>query len=126
MPLRVLSLVAGVLLVVGTSTSVIATLVVPRGIGSRISKVVGRRLVRGSFLFVARRFDEYETKDRILALAAPVALLTTFAVWLVLYLLAYGLVIWGLVAGSFAHALRESGSSLFTLGVAASPDPAPT
>ena len=70
------------MIIVATSMSVLATLVVPRGIGSRISIFVGRRLVRGMFLFVARRADEYETKDRVLALAAPIALLTTFAVWL--------------------------------------------
>jgi hypothetical protein len=118
--LRALSIVAGGLIVFGTSMSVLATLVVPRGIGSRISVFVGRRIVRGIFLFVARRFDEYETKDRILALAAPISLLTTFAVWILLYLLAYALMIWGLGAGTFADALRESGSSLFTLGIASS------
>jgi hypothetical protein len=123
--LRVLSVIGGCVTIAVTSMSVLATLVVPRGIGSRISIFVGRRTVRGLFLFVARRADEYETKDRILALAAPIALLTTFAVWLLLYLLAYGLIIWGLAAGSFADALRESGSSLFTLGVASSPRAGP-
>jgi hypothetical protein len=116
----VLSVVGGCLILVAASMSVLATLVVPRGIGSRISSFVGRRMVRGIFLFVARSADEYETKDRILALAAPTALLTTFAVWLLLYLLAYALIIWGLAAGTFADALRESGSSLFTLGIASS------
>jgi hypothetical protein len=48
------------------------------------------------------------------------ALLTTFAVWLLLYLLAYALIIWGLAAGNFSDALRYSGSSLFTLGIASS------
>jgi hypothetical protein len=118
--LRALSVLGGCLVVIATSMSVLATLVVPRGIGSRISIFVGRRIVRGIFLFVARRADEYETKDRVLALAAPIALLTTFAVWLLLYLLAYALIIWGLASGTFADALRESGSSLFTLGVASS------
>ena len=119
--LRVLSVGGGLLLALAASMSVLATLVIPRGIPSRISVLVGRRMVRGAFLVVARRFEAYETKDRILALAAPVALLSIFAAWLVLYLVAYGLVIWGVTAGAFADALRDSGSSLFTLGIYASP-----
>ena len=124
--LRVLSVAGGLLIVLAASMSVLATLVIPRGIPSRISVLVGRRIVRGAFLTVARRFDSYETKDRILALAAPVALLSIFATWLVLYLLAYALLIWGFAAGAFADAVRESGSSLFTLGFASSPRVAPT
>lgn len=123
---RVVSFACGLAVIGVASTSVLFTLVVPRGTPSRLSIFIVRRVIRGVFLGVARRVGDYETKDRILALAAPVALLTLFAVWLALFFLAYGLVIWALQSGSLLEAFRQSGSSLFTLGIAASRDPAPT
>jgi hypothetical protein len=76
--------------------------------------------VRGAFVFVAQRFERFETKDRVLALAAPIALLSTFGAWLVLALASYSLLIWGVASGPFGTAIRESCSSMFTLGIASS------
>ncbi len=111
----------GLVVVVGTALSLIATLVVPRAVVSRLSVTVARRIVRQAFLFVAARFDSYELKDKILAFSAPVSLLVLLVVWLALFGLGYGLILWALVDGSFLGALREAGSSLFTLGFATTP-----
>lgn len=113
-----LAIVVGVVLVVGTGSSLIRTLVVPRGLISRISVTEARHLVRQAFLFVAARFDNYETKDKILALSAPVSLIVQLIVWLALFGLGYGLILWAFIDESFTSALREAGSSLFTLGFA--------
>jgi hypothetical protein len=94
------------------------TLVLPRGIASRLSVFVGRTLVFGGFLFVARRMKTYEAKDKLLAAGPPVALLTLLFMWLTLFTLGYALLFYAVVDVSFPAALREAGSSMLTLGFA--------
>jgi len=118
---------AGIVLVVVVSRSVLLTLVVPRSAASRLSRFVGRRVVRGFFLFLSDRFDDWDAKDRILSYSGPLSLLALLVVWLLLFLLGYGLMLWPLVPHhSLASAIRESGSSVFTLGVASSVRPSAT
>jgi hypothetical protein len=124
--LRWIAFTAGLLIVVGTSGSVMRTLMVPRARVSRLSVVVGRRFVLAFFRFLAARFKEYETKDQILALSAPISLIATLLAWIGLFLIGYGLMLWPFIGGSVAGAMRESGSSMFTLGVVASPLPGAT
>ena len=108
----------GVFIVVGTAGSVLRTLVVPRGLTSKLAVFVGRKLTLRTLLFVANRFDNYDMKDRILAISAPVSLLTLLSAWLMLLFAGYALMLWPFVDGPFPVALRESGSSLLTLGFA--------
>jgi hypothetical protein len=79
--------------------------------------LVGRKIVAGFFRFLSNRFKEYETKDQILALSAPSALLATLLAWIGLFLIGYGLMLWPFTRGTLLGAMRESGSSMFTLGV---------
>ncbi|MDP9234364.1 MAG: hypothetical protein M3P01_07415 [Actinomycetota bacterium] len=123
---RWIAFVAGILVVIGTTGSVMRTLMVPRARVSRLSVIVGRKIVAVFFRFLAARFKEYETKDQILALSAPVSLLATLLAWIGLFLLGYGLMLWPLIGTSFGDAIRESGSSMFTLGVFATPRPGAT
>ncbi|MDP9227226.1 MAG: hypothetical protein M3P18_25935 [Actinomycetota bacterium] len=111
----------GALIVVGTGGSVMRTLMVPRARLSRLSMTVGRKMVAPFFRFLASRFSEYETKDQILALSAPSSLLANLLAWIALFLIGYGLMLWPLIGGSLADAMRESGSSMFTLGIFATP-----
>ena len=71
----------GILLVLTVAASMMQTLIVPRGLTSRLSAAVGIG-VRRSFLFVANRFETYEAKDRILALQAPTYLLVQLVSWM--------------------------------------------
>src|SRR5918992_3072363 len=119
--LRWVGLATGVVLVAVATDSVVRTLVVPRGLTSKLAEVVGRVLTRHGFITVADRFDDYETKDRILALSGPVSLLVLLFVWLTMYFVGYGLILWPLAEASLAAALRQSGSSLLTLGFAGTP-----
>src|SRR5689334_19975461 len=57
---------AGLFVVVGTLSSVVGTLVVPRGIHSRISRTVDRALDAG-FLRLARAVRSFERRDDILS-----------------------------------------------------------
>jgi uncharacterized membrane protein len=120
-----IALAAGLLIVGGASASVIKTLIVPRGVSSRITEMVTRMTVTSTHL-VADRFGNWERRDRILAALGPALLLSLLAVWLGLFLVGYALMLWPLSNGSFGDALRLSGSSMFTLGIASVQDAAPT
>ncbi|HET7481599.1 MAG TPA: hypothetical protein VFK89_01935 [Actinomycetota bacterium] len=124
--IEIVALVAGLFVVIGTAGSLIRTLVVPRALVSRLSVVVARRFVRAFFVFLARRFRSYEVKDKILALSSPVSLIVLLVVWFGLFLLGYGLILWSFLGGSLGTAIRESGSSMLTLGISATQGRAPT
>jgi hypothetical protein len=65
---------------------------------------------------LANRFESYEVKDRILAYSAPMSLVALLITWLFLFLLGFGLMLWPLMATDLLTAIREAGSSMFTLG----------
>lgn len=111
-----LGFLAGALIVITTWGSVVRTLMVPRALLSRLSVFVGRRIVRRAFVAIANRFDSYETKDRVLAYSAPLSLLAVLLTWLTLFVIGYGLIMWPFVTEGLPTALREAGSSIFTLG----------
>jgi hypothetical protein len=91
---------------------------VPRGLSSRLSALVSKHL-RHTILFVSDRFRTYEAKDAIMALQAPLSLMLLLLTWLLLFLVGYGLLLWPLIDAPLGTALLESGSSMFTLGFAA-------
>lgn len=119
--LRWVAFAAGIGVVAGTGGSVLRTLVLPRGLTSRLSTLLASGAVRRGFLFVANRFGEYDRKDRILALAGPVSLLTVLLAWLALFLFGYSLILVPFVDVSFPEVVREVGSSMLTLGFATTP-----
>lgn len=112
-------MVAGATVIIGTWISVIATLVVPRGLRSRTTKMV-RDLVRLPFQAAADHMRSYEAKDRVLAWAAPLSILATLLSWLLVLLIGFALLLDGLSRLGMVSALREAGSSVFTLGFASS------
>lgn len=125
-PASWLAFAMGLFIVLGTAGSVIRTLVIPRGVASRLSVFVGRAVTRGVFLNIANRSDDYERKDRVLSFTAPMALLVTLVVWLLLFLCGYGLMLWPLIDAPLGQALLESGSSMLTLGFAGTHLPSAT
>jgi hypothetical protein len=115
--LSIPSFVAGLAIVLAVGSSILRTLVVPRGVRSKLSNVV-LRLTLGGFRAVARRTPTYESRDAVLAYAAPLSLILTLATWLGLLFLGFALLLFAFSPLSFAASLREAGSSLFTLGFA--------
>ena len=115
--LAVGAVVVGLLTVLATLSSVVRTLVIPRGFASRLTAGV-ERTVHGAYQLVVTRLPAYESKDRILATEAPTVLLGLLATWLVLLVLGFGLLLHGLADIPIDDALREAASSLFTLGFA--------
>ena len=116
MAIRVVAAVIGAFIVVGTAWSVLGTLVVPRRIRSRIPRVVFivNRMV---FQIIVDRTSSYESRDRILAVQAPIQLIGQVVAWLALYELGFGLLMWPFTGGAgFGGALESAGSALCTLG----------
>ena len=114
--MRIAGAVLGTLIVVAVWVNVAITLVIPRGRVGFI-KVVDR-LVDRVYTASGRLVRSWERRDAMLA-SQPVATLgALLAIWLAGFVIGYGLLLW-LPGGSFADALREAGSSLFTLGFAA-------
>ncbi len=113
---RVAGAALGVLIVGAVWVNVAITLVIPRG---RIGfiKVVDR-LVDKVYTAVGRLVPTWERRDALLASQPVAALGLLLVTWLAGFLIGFGLLLW-LPGGSFPGALREAGSSLFTLGFAA-------
>ncbi len=113
-----LAFVCGLILVFLTAKSVINTIILPRMTSSQITYGT-YQLTFAAFHMAGKRLRRYYQKDRLLAYLVPVMIILTLLTWLLLFLLGYALMFWPLV-GDFGFALRLSGSSIFTLGVASS------
>jgi hypothetical protein len=122
---RWIALPAGIVLLLWTLLDVFRTLVMPRAARGRI------RLSRILFILMWRpwrwvgvRRTTVQTRERVLAAAAPFLFFVLLVGWVSLALLGYALVLWspgfvhgmGPGEGSFGDALYSSGTSLFTLG----------
>lgn len=115
----------GVILGLGTIVAVMKTLMVPRRSWSFLAASVGRwgyRIFHGA----AARFRSYDLADRFLGFQAPTVVIATLAALLGAFTLAFGLMLlpWGDL--SLGDAMREAGSSVFTLGFVATETPIPT
>jgi hypothetical protein len=118
---RILEVVLGSLIILCTWTSVVANLVVPRGLRSRYTRLI-RDLVRGPFQLVADRCRTFEGKDLLLAWAAPLSILVTLLSWLGLSVIGFGLTLAGVGGIELGRGMLEAGSSVFTLGFLSSSD----
>lgn len=110
--------IAGLLLLVLTTLSLMRTVVVPRMLRSTISDAVAATVVAVA-KGVARLRSSYRYRDGVLAWVGPTIIIAQLLTWLVLYLLAYGLLLYGQSGQGLGDSIREAGSSLFTLGFAA-------
>jgi hypothetical protein len=113
--LDAVAILAGAGIVVATTLSAIATLVVPRGVPARLTRTV--------FLVVRRLFDlrvkvarTYERGESAMAWYAPLSLLALAGTWLVLICAGFSAIFFGLGAGSAVESFEASASSLTTLG----------
>jgi len=109
-----LGCVAGVALLAVTITSVVGTLVVPRGVDSRISRWTDG-VVDAVFQLGTSRIRSVRRREAALAWQGPVTLLARLSVWVVLLWSGFALV---LLPFAGPAAFSEAGSSIFTLGYA--------
>ncbi len=115
----------GVALLVLTASSATKTLLIPRPAHPVLTAVVGRA-VRTAYSLATDRITDLKRRERILASAAPMFLISLLATWLLLLFVGFALLLWPLAHGGFPVALRVSGSSLTTLGFDAPKGAAPT
>ena len=105
--------VVGAVLVLATVVSAAQTLAVPRATPVMITRWV---FVAWSTLFgLVRRSSDFDRRDRVLALYAPITLLSLPFAWLGLVGLGYA-TLYRALGQPWSEAALESGSSLFTLG----------
>jgi hypothetical protein len=112
---RAIVFAVGVTAVLAILFSALRTVVLPRGVPSRLSRTVFI-LTRKAFRLRVRPGSSYERRDRIMALYGPSALFVLLAVWVCLVIVAYEAMYWGLTDGSIRGAFILSGSAIFTLG----------
>ncbi|MGD9954450.1 MAG: hypothetical protein AB7O74_05025 [Candidatus Nanopelagicales bacterium] len=117
LPVSVLCFLIGLAVVVAVGSSILRTLVVPRGVRSKLSSLVLRTTL-GCFRAVAHRTSSYAARDAVLAYAAPTALILTLATWLGLLFVGFAFLLFSFSPLDWAASFREAGSSLFTLGFA--------
>ena len=121
---RLVALVAGIAIVVLTVWSVFTSLVVPRATSSRLLGIPAR-ILSALARQILPRLPNFESRDRMLSLVGPAAVVSLFILWLFLILLSLALVIWWNSGVDFPDALGISGSSLFTLGAVTAPGAGP-
>lgn len=114
---RVLGFVLGLMVVVGTLSSVFTTLVVPRAGSSRLLRAISKVMVREAD-HVVRILRTYESRDRVMSVVGPFCMVLLFVVWLSSLVVGFGLVAWWLSGSSLLHSFAASASSVFTLGIA--------
>jgi fumarate reductase subunit D len=112
---NVAAFAAGAAVVAAVFLSAVCTVVVPRGVPVRLTRIVFRTM-RRFFEMPSRAASTYEQRDRAMALYAPVTLIVLPVVWLAITLIGFGAMYWALGVHPVRQAFTESGSSLLTLG----------
>ena len=114
---RWVAAVCGILLLLTAWSSVIGTLIVPRPVGSWLTRLVDR-VVINAYRLVTRHAHSFRRKDRILATQAAAILMTQLVTWLLAFFLGYTLLLWPVTGRGITGAFTDAGSSIFTLGFA--------
>ena len=107
----------GVLLLLTAWSSVIGTLIVPRPVGSWLTRGVDRMIV-AVYRAIKWHIPDYVTRDRILATQAAAILITQLLAWLAIIFVGYTFLLWPMTGRGIAAAFIDAGSSIFTLGFA--------
>ena len=107
----------GIALVLTGWQSVIGTLIVPRPVGSWLTRLVDR-LVVAAYMAVTRPVTDWVRRDRILATQSAAILVGQLVAWLGIFLTGFTLLLWPSYGRSITSALTDAGSSIFTLGFA--------
>ncbi len=115
--LRFAIYVLGLALVAWTLLSVTRTVVLPRSAQSLLGRMVFRS-VSAVFRIIAGERSSFAWRDQVMALLAPIGLLTLIVVWVILVLIGYMGMFWAVQDQGWAEAFFISGSSLLTLGFA--------
>lgn len=123
--LRWLGFAAGIVVSIGTVIGVMKTLIVPRRGWSLLPAFIGRNGFR-IFHGIAIRMRSYDLADRFLGFLAPTVIIGILISFLASFVVGFALLLLPFADLTIGEALRESGSSVFTLGFVATAEPVPT
>ncbi len=123
--LRWIGFGAGLLVTIGTVVGVMKTLIVPRRSWSLLPAIIGRHGYR-VFHGIAVRIRSYDVADRFLGFLAPTVVIGILASFLLSFVIGFALMLLPWADLTIGDALRESGSSVFTLGFVSTNEPVPT
>jgi len=113
---RWVAAVVGVLLVGTAASSVIGTLIVPRSVGSFVTKKVDQ-LVNHAYIIITTPVKvDFRRRDRILATHAATLLLCQIIAWLAMFFVGFSLIFWPLVHGGITNAFRLAGPGIWEIG----------
>jgi hypothetical protein len=112
---QVVAVAAGIALLGWTLMSALKTVVVPRAYQSLLTRAHFLAW-RAVFDLFARPSRPFAARDTVLALFAPIALVTLPAVWVALVIVGFTAIDWGTGVQPLTEAFVTSGSSLLTLG----------
>src|SRR5262249_33227880 len=113
--IRVVAAAVGALLVISAAWSVIGTIIVPRPVGSTLTKSVDR-LVGGTFRTAVAPIESYKRRDRVLAAQAPLFLLVQLIAWLAIFFVGYSLLLWPILPDGITKAFTTAGPALWEIG----------
>src|SRR5262245_37800158 len=99
----------GVLLLLTAWGSVIGTLIVPRPVGSWLTRWVDK-VILAIYRLVTRGVSDFRRRDRILATQAAAILVTQLAAWLMIVFIGCTLLFWPFATRGIAAAFTDAGS----------------
>ncbi|MBC8098690.1 MAG: hypothetical protein H7Y11_04565, partial [Armatimonadetes bacterium] len=115
--IRLLMFAAGVVIVLGVLTSAIRSFVLARSARDSLTSLVFR-VSRNLFEMNLRKQATYSDRDRVMAMFAPLTLISLPIIWLIIVWLGYAVMYIAIGVNTLQRALILSGSSLLTLGIA--------
>jgi hypothetical protein len=114
---RDIAAVAGVLLVITAGRSVIGTVIVPRPVGTFLTRWVDF-LVTGGYRIVTDLIVSHRRRDQVLAGQAATILLMQLVTWLAIFFVGFSLLLWPFSPGGITTAFANTGPAMFEIGSA--------
>jgi len=109
---RVIAAVIGGLLVFTAARSVIGTVIVPRPVGSWLTRWVDK-VVAFCYGIASKKIKDHRLRDRVLAGEAATILLLQLVAWLAIFYLGFSLLQWPFVSGGITSAFDIAGTAVF-------------
>jgi len=109
---RVTAACIGALLVITAARSVIGTVIVPRAVGSLLTRWVDK-IVDGIFHMATAVITDHKRRDRVLAQQAAAILLGQLVAWLAIFYLGFALLMWPFAPKGVGSAFDIAGPAVF-------------
>jgi hypothetical protein len=114
---RDIAAVVGALLVITAARSVIGTVIVPRPVGTWLTRWVDW-VVSSGYRIAGDLITDHGRRDRVLAGQAAAILLMQLVAWLAIFFVGFSLLLWPFAAGGITTAFSNAGPALFEIGSA--------